>query len=152
MALVDADYKLIWADIGGMGSALSRKGSFLLLPLPPQPLPPRPRPPATGAGIFFVGFTDVALLLLVGNLNHSVMLLVSSLLRLDNKQNKPLLFIGSHMTAAVRWLCVERALSVCAACALHARCMRAACALHARCLRIACALHAHCMRAACALH
>ena len=88
MALVDADYKFIWADIGGMGSASDaqiynaselnecveawpRMGSSLLLPLPPRPLPPRPRLPATGAGVFFVGFTDIEFLLLVGTLNNS---------------------------------------------------------------------------------
>ena len=70
---MEADYKFIWADIGGiyMGStsdaqmcnaselkecaeAWSRMGSFLLLPLPPRPLSPRPRPPATG--VFFIRY------------------------------------------------------------------------------------------------
>ena len=86
MALVDADYKFIWADIGGMGSASdaqidnaselkecveawSRMDSFLLLPLPPRPLPPRPRPPATG--VFFIGFTDIEFPLLVSMLKTS---------------------------------------------------------------------------------
>ena len=84
MALVDSDYKFIWADIGCMGSssdaqiynaseltecveAWSRMGSSLLLPLPSRPL--RPRLSATG--VFFVGFTDIAFPLLVGMLNNS---------------------------------------------------------------------------------
>ena len=86
MALVDADCKFMWSDIGGMGSASdaqiynaselkecieawSRMGSSLLLPLPPRPLSPRPRPPATG--VFFVRFTDIEFSLLVDMLNNA---------------------------------------------------------------------------------
>ena len=101
---MDADYKFIWADIGGMGSASdaqmctaselkecveawSRMGSPLLPPLSPRPQlhdrDHRQQEPSS---------SDIAFPLLVG---ITLVCLVSSLLRYDGKQDKPSVLIGT---------------------------------------------------------
>ena len=138
-------------------AAWSGMGNSLLLPLPPWPLPPWPRPPAT-AGVFFVVFTDIAFPLLVGILNISGVSRLFSTSIWRQARHAVALYRHSHLTAAVRWLCVERE--------LHARCMREPCAGHARfmrgpfaqrarntlCTRLLFLTRALCMRYACALH
>ena len=118
MALADADYKFIWADIGGVGSAsdaqiynvsdLKECVEDGIIGFPdPEPLPND----NLDVPYFFVGDDAFAL-------------------RPDMIEP----FQPPGHDAAVRWLCVERA--------LHARCMRAAYALHARAIRSARQQHA----------
>ena len=134
IALVDADYKFIWADIGGMGSASDAQiynaselkecvedGSLGFLD--PEPLPNH----NLDVPYFFIGDDVFAL-------------------RPD--MMKPYSLRG--MTRPFLWLCVERA--------RHARCMRASCAGHSfsapatRCALVdffkTRALYALCMRTA----
>ena len=114
-------------------TAWSKMGSSLLLPLPPRPLPPWPRPPAT-AGVFFFEFTDIAFPLLVGILNISGVSRLFSTSIWRQARHAVAFYRHSHLTAAVRWLCVERA--------LHARAVRGPCALRARAIRPARQQHA----------
>ena len=98
----------------------------MLLPLPPRLLPPPPRPSAT-AGFLFFEFTDIAFPLLVGILNISGVSRLFSTSIWRQARHAVAFYRHSHLTAAVRWLCVERARAACAGHSSSAPATRSAC-------------------------